>query len=246
MEHDGLLPFKCLYEIQRFRKPQYFGIDKFRNTTGGGRAVTGDGPEVQAPPRPRGRPRKAAARGAIIAATLDLLAEGGFQAATIDAIAARAGVGRNTIYRRWPGKEELVADALYDLTAELDRHEGDDLYALLLDWTRDLARLFADPLFGRLIPAVLGELQRNPAFAHAYTERVVRPRHDALVDLIAQGIEAGELRAGLDVDHVADLLAGPPFVRLLPLGLPPLTERYAEELVETIWNGIAPELNPAG
>lgn len=189
-------------------------------------------------PRPRGRPRRPTARKAITDATLELLAEGGFPAATIDAIASRARVGRNTIYRRWPAKEELLADALHELTAELDEREGEDVYALLLDWIDDLARVFADPLFGRLLPAVLGELQRNPRFARVYADRVVHPRRQAIVKVLARAIGDGELREGLDVNLVADLLAGAPFIRLLPLGLPPLTEHYAEELLDTIWRGI--------
>jgi AcrR family transcriptional regulator len=194
----------------------------------------------EATTRPRGRPRRPTASKAILEATLELLAEGGFPAATIDAISARAGVGRNTIYRRWPAKEELLADALNELTAELDEQAGGDVYALLLDWSNDLARVFADPLFGRLLPAVLGELQRNPTFARVYADRVVRPRRQAIVELLTRAIDDGELRAGLDVNVVADLLAGAPFLRLLPLGLPPLTENYAEELLETIWRGIGP------
>jgi AcrR family transcriptional regulator len=192
--------------------------------------------------RRRGRPRRPTAGPAIVEATLELLAEGGFQATTIEAIAARAGVGRNTIYRRWPGKEELIVDALRDLSADLDEQEGDDLYALLLDWIRDFARLFADPMFGRILPAVLGELQRNPVFADAYVERVVHPRRQALVNLLNRGVQRGELRRDVDVEQIADLLAGPPFIRLLPLGLPPVTEDYAEELLETIWRGIAPSV----
>lgn len=189
----------------------------------------------------RGRPRRAAASKAIVDATLELLAEGGFPATTIDAIATRAGVGRNTIYRRWPAKEELIADALHELTADLDEQEGEDTYALLLDWTHDVVRVFADPLFGRLVPAVLGELQRNPTFARVYADRVVRPRRQAIVELLTGALERGELRAGVDVDQIADLLSGAPFLRLLPLGLPPVTEDYAEQLLETIWRGIRPE-----
>jgi AcrR family transcriptional regulator len=203
--------------------------------------VTHDGGQTQAPPRPRGRPRKAVTSEAIVEATLAVLAERGFQAATIEAIAARAGVGKNTIYRRWETKEELIADALHELTADLDAQEGDDVYSLLLEWIRDFARVFADPLFGRILPAVLGELQRNPAFALVYADRVVRPRHEALVELLTSAIEREELREGANVDQIADLLAGAPFVRLLPLGLPQVTEHYAEELLETIWRGIAPD-----
>jgi AcrR family transcriptional regulator len=190
--------------------------------------------------RARGRPRRASAGAAIVEATLELLAEGGFQAATIEAIATRAKVGRNTIYRRWSSKEELIAEALHELTADLDVQEGEDLYDLLLDWIRDFARVFADPVFGRILPAVLGELQTNPAFARVYSERVVRPRYEALLALLARALERGELRADADIEQIADLLSGAPFVRLLPIGLPPLTERYAEELLETIWYGIRP------
>ncbi|MGH3127303.1 MAG: TetR/AcrR family transcriptional regulator, partial [Gaiellaceae bacterium] len=189
----------------------------------------------------RGRPRRASARQAIIEAALAQLAERGFQGTTIDAIAVRGGVGRNTIYRRWSSKEELIADALHELTADLDVFEAaGDLRARLLERIRDLVRLFSDPLFGRILPGVLGELQRNPTFARVYAERVVQPRRRALVDLLTEARERGELRADADVEHVADLIGGPPFLRLLPLGLPPVGERYAEELLETIWRGIAP------
>lgn len=191
--------------------------------------------------RARGRPRSAAAREAIVAATLRLLAERGFQGATIEAIAAQAGVGRNTIYRRWLTKEDLVADALRELTAERDIGDRDaELYDVLLAWIRDYARILADPVFGRILPGVLGELERSPAFAQVYADRVVHPRRQALLDLLTEARERDEIRADAHIEHVADLLAGPPFLRLLPLGLPRVNERYAEELLETIWRGIAP------
>lgn len=199
-----------------------------------------EGRSTQTLSPPRGRPRRAETRMAIVDATLELLAERGVQAATIDAIADRAGVGKNTIYRRWPSKEELIVDALHELSADLDEQEGDELYSLLLEWVRDFARLFADPLFGRILPGVLGELQRNPAFARAYADRVVEPRRRALLELLTLARERGEIRPDADVVQIADLLVGPPFVRLIPFGLPPITEHYAEELLETIWHGIKP------
>jgi AcrR family transcriptional regulator len=194
--------------------------------------------------RPRGRPRRASAGAEILDATLELLSERGFQAATMEAIAARAGVGRNTIYRRWSSKEELIADALQELIVDIDLRDGDDVYALLLDWIRDFARVFGDPLYGRILPMVLGELRANPVFARVYAERVVRPRYDALVGILRRAAERGALRRDVDVEQIADLLAAPPFVRLLPVGLPPITEHYAEDLLETIWRGIAPTPEP--
>jgi AcrR family transcriptional regulator len=186
-----------------------------------------------------GRPRRPTTDGAITRAALDLLAERGFQAATIEAIAERAGVGRNTIYRRWSSKEELIADALRELTTEVD-WGADDLYSLLLTWLRDFARTFSDPLQGRLLVGVLGELQQNPVFADVYADRVVRPRREALLARLAEARERGELRADADVELVADLLGGALLLRRLPLGLPAAGETYAEELLATIWRGIAP------
>ena len=159
----------------------------------------------------------------------------------MDAIAARAGVGKNTIYRRWGSKEELIADALRELTVAADLKEQDDLYALLLEHIRDVTRVLADPLVGRILPGLLGELRRNPAFTAAYADRVVRPRRQAIVDALARALERGELRPDSDADQVADLLIGPVFLRLLfPFGLPDITEHYADDLLATIWGGIAP------
>jgi AcrR family transcriptional regulator len=95
---------------------------------GGQSAAAGESAnEVEPQPPRRGRPRRASARDTIIEATLALLVERGFHATTIAAIAVRAGVGRNTIYRRWSSKEELIADALHELTADLDVLEAGDL-----------------------------------------------------------------------------------------------------------------------
>jgi AcrR family transcriptional regulator len=189
----------------------------------------------------RGRPRRETARQAIVDATLELLAERGFQAATMDLIADRARVSKNTIYRRWTSKEELIADALGELTARAEVATEGEVYTLLLEHIRDVDGLLDDPLVGRLLPGLLGELQRNPAFAEAYAEHVVRPRRQAIIELLERAIEGGELRAGTRPDDVADLLIGPLLLRhLFAAGLPVRPPRYAEQLLETIWLGAAP------
>lgn len=193
------------------------------------------------PPPARGRPRRAAAGAEIVEAALELLAERGFQAATMAAIAERAGVGKNTIYRRWRSKEELIVDALRELTAEHPPEADGDLHALLLENLRDLERVFGDPRLGRLLPGLLGELQGNPEFAAAWADRVVRPRRQAIVALLAEGLERGELRDGVEPEAIADLLVGPAFLRhVFPFGLPEVPATYAEELLAAIWDGIAP------
>jgi AcrR family transcriptional regulator len=181
--------------------------------------------QTQAPTR--GRPRQASAGKAIVDATLEAIAE-------------RAGVGRNTIYRRWTSKEELIVDALQELVVELDFQEDGDVYSLLLEWIRDFVRVFGDPLYGRILPVVLGELQRNPDFARVYSEQIVQPRYNALLEFLEAAVERGELHPEANPEQIVDLLAAPPFVRALPVGLPPFSESYAEDLLEAIWRGIAP------
>jgi AcrR family transcriptional regulator len=158
----------------------------------------------------------------------------------MDAIADRAGVSKNTIYRRWASKELLVADALRELTAQAEVAREGEIYALLLEHIRDVARILSDPLMGRLLPGLLGELQRNPAFAEAYADRVVRPRRQAIIDLLDRATADGALRADARPDEIADLLIGPLILRHLFPGLPRQPRRYADQLLETIWAGIAP------
>jgi AcrR family transcriptional regulator len=198
-------------------------------------------PDLEAP-RSRGRPRDAGASEAILDATLGLLAERGFHATTMDSIAERAGVGKNTIYRRWSAKDDLVIDAFLHFTADLELRAGsaDDVYSRLLEYTRSLARFYADPLASRLIPGLLGELQRDPAFADAYAERVVRPLRDPIVALLELARERGELRADADPDQIADILVGPGFLRMLfAFGLPETKPAYADALLDAIWHGVA-------
>ncbi len=192
--------------------------------------------------RRRGRPRDVGAREAILDATLELLAERGFHATTMDSIAERAGVGKNTIYRRWSAKDALIIDAFLHFTADLELRAGpgDEVYPRLLEYARSLERFYADPLASRLLPGLLGELQRDPAFADAYAERVVGPLREPIVALLELARERGELRADADPDQIADMLVGPGFLRMLfGFGLPKTEPTYPDALVDAIWRGVA-------
>jgi AcrR family transcriptional regulator len=196
---------------------------------------------LEAPRRP-GRPRDEGAREAILDATLELLAERGFHATTMDSIAERAGVGKNTIYRRWSAKDDLIIDAFRHFTAVVELRAGPDgdVHSRLIEYARSLASLYADPLASRLIPGLLGELQRNSAFAGAYAERVVGPLREPIVALLELARERGELRADADPDQIADMLIGPGFLRMLfAFGLPETKPTYPDALVEAIWRGVA-------
>jgi AcrR family transcriptional regulator len=194
------------------------------------------------PPRSPGRPRDAGAREAILDATLELLAERGFHATTMDAIAERAGVGKNTIYRRWSAKADLFIDAFLHFTADLELRAGpgEDVYPHLVEYIRSVMRFYSDTLASRLIPGLLGELQRDPAFADAYAKRVVGPLRQPIVAALELARDRGELRADADPDQVADMLVGPGFLRMLfAFALPKTKHTYPDTLVAVIWRGVA-------
>ena len=160
----------------------------------------------------------------------------------MDSIAERAGVGKNTIYRRWSAKDDLVIDAILQFTAALELRAGptDDVYSRLLEYARSLERFYAGPLASRLIPRLLGELQRNPAFADAYAKRVVGPLREPIVALLQVARERGELRAEADPDQIADMLVGPGFLRMLfAFALPKPEPTYPDALLDAIWHGVA-------
>ena len=162
--------------------------------------------------RPRVDPRVTRSRTAVIAATLDLLAERGIAATTIEAVADRCGVARTTIYRQWNGQPALVLDAIGTiLPTPPDADTGSlrgDLLALLGGLTDALA---TGPAAG-LMPALIDAAERDPAFA-ALHHREATQRHQVVHAAIARGIKRGELPAGTDPTEVLDMVTGPVFYR---------------------------------
>ncbi len=147
-----------------------------------------------------GRPRSEAAEQAIIEATLDLFAEQGFEGVCVELVAARAGVGKATIYRRWPNKEELLLAALGSLKSPYPEPEGvsvrDDLLAIVEVMCADKA----DPRKARRYALLLGEGEKYPRLMARYKAEVVEPRRDMIRAVIRRGIETGELRPDTDVE----------------------------------------------
>jgi AcrR family transcriptional regulator len=155
-----------------------------------------------------GRPRSEQAEQAIIEATLDLFAEQGFEGVCVEAIAARAGVGKATIYRRWPNKEELLLAALGSLKSPFPELKGvsvrDDLIAMLEVMCADKA----DPRKARRYALLLGEGEKYPRLMRRYKETVVEPRREVMRAVIRRGISTGELRADTDVEVAVLALSG--------------------------------------
>lgn len=171
----------------------------------------GPGSKAEAGPaetsRRPGRPRSEQAEQAIIEATLDLFAEQGFEGVCVEAVAARAGVGKATIYRRWPNKEELLLAALGSMKSPFPEPTGsvrDDLVAQMTVMCADKA----DPRKARRFALLLGEGQKYPRLMARYKETVIGPRHDAMRAVIRGGIASGELRADTDVEIALLALTG--------------------------------------
>jgi AcrR family transcriptional regulator len=207
-------------------------------------------PEQQARPRtgaelaepaPRGRPRSEKARAAILTAAAELLLEHGLVAVSMDAVAARAGVSKATIYRWWPTKETLALDALsseWATAAPVPKDTGSlrgDLIELLSPWIRLVS---AEP-YARVTAALLAETRTDPAFAAEYQRRVIDPRRDQAREIFGRAIERGEIQADLDLEVALDLVYGPLYLRLLQ-GHAPLTEPFVRAAIDLALAGIMP------
>jgi AcrR family transcriptional regulator len=210
------------------------------------RERTAPGPPADAPcPRAEpdrkapGRPRSARADEAIIDAVLDMLAEGQSRdAISIEAVAARAGVGKATIYRRWPNKEALIVDAVSSMKGPVPPVLGnsvrDDLIALL-----SMVGQSTDNRAAKIMSGLLPEIKRSNSM-HGCYQAVVEPRRQVMREVLCRGVRTGELRADLDVELALTLLSGPVLVQSL-LRWNPAVEPgdLARRVVDAVLTGIA-------
>ncbi len=193
----------------------------------------------------RGRPRSESAQRAILDAVVDLIAGGqSFEGLSMDAVAARAGVGKATIYRRWPNKEELLLDALGADRPPVPRLHGrsvrDDLM-LILTAMATSKTCDGRPIFdARIHSALLAEKSRNPDFYRRYREQVIEPRRAIMRNVLRRGVAAGELAAGLNVEVAQEMLVAPLILRLIRMNPEEsLPAGFVGNLVETVLSGIA-------
>jgi AcrR family transcriptional regulator len=155
-----------------------------------------------------GRPRSERAEQAILDAALEAFAERGVDGVRCEDVAARAGVGKATLYRRWPGKEDLLIAALASMKSPLPEPRGasvrDDLVAMIAVMARDSD----DPRFERQFALLHGEGERFPRLMARYKENVIGPRRAMISGVIRRGIETGEIRPDIDVDIIMFMLIG--------------------------------------
>jgi len=186
--------------------------------------------------------RSSHARRAILAATADLVCERGYRRLSIEAIAARAGVGKQTIYRWWPSKGAVVFDAFLMLQEQeggTELPETDDIDADLALLLRRTVRGLVDPRFDEPYRALTTEVQHDEALARDLLDRLLGPLLDATRQRIIRGQTSGQIDAAVDPTIVVELLFGPLFHRWL-LRTAPLDDAYADSVAAHVARTIAP------
>jgi AcrR family transcriptional regulator len=202
----------------------------------------GTGPDSPAPaarPRRPGRPRSEQADRAIIDAALCVFAEHGVEGLCIEKVAAKAGVGKATIYRRWPGKEDLLLDALAALKTPLPEPRGDSVREDLVALMQAMASDYADPARAREFALLLGEGAKYPRLMAKYTGTVVEPRREVIRSVLRRGITSGELRPDVDVDVALFMLTGAVIARGKDQP-EAISASYAQRVVDELLAGLAP------
>jgi len=185
-----------------------------------------------------GRPRSAAAGQAMLDAALEAVSERGVEGVSCEDIAARAGVGKATLYRRWSGKEDLLIAAFASLKSPLPEPKGgnvrDDLIAMLDVMAKDAD----DPRYARQFALLHGEGERYPRLLARYKEQVVEPRRDLVRQVLRRGVATGELREDTDVEIAMLTLTGAVMAREKHDKAPASTG-FAERVVDELLRGIA-------
>ena len=178
---------------------------------------------------------------AILRAALELGEELGFEGLTVEGIAARSGIAKTTIYRRWANVGAIVMDAfLADVTRlapiEVRATARESFTASM----RLLARAYRGRL-GKILRPLLGRAQADENLREAVRTRWVEPRRQVAREIVCRGIQSGELRPGLDPDVVLDALYGPFYHRLLvPYNNGAISDRFIDALVDTVFGGLEP------
>ena len=185
-----------------------------------------------------GRPRSERARLATLEATADLLVEGGLAAASMEAIAARAGVSKVTIYKWWPSRGAVAVDAYF--------HRFDETYTYVDtgDVAADLSaqiRLLIHSFRGRageIMAELIGRAQSDPALADTLRTGWLLPRREATATVLQRAVDRSQIRPDVDIPTVMDQLYAPLYWRLM-MGHQALDDELADQLVANLLDGVA-------
>lgn len=230
------MPCGGIIETLAFRnRTLQIGIMERRRIESGGGDATPRGP---------GRPRSEEAHGAILGAAIELIREVGYDAVTMDGIAARAGVGKATVYRRWKQKETLVAEAIGRIVSAIPVPDTGSTEGDLMALMRSTLAMYNDPSTGPLLSGLVAAMARNARIAHAVRSGFVATWIDIGRLLLRRGVARGDLRADLDPELALELLAGPLLHRYMITG-GPVDEPLARGVVRAVLRALAPEGPPS-
>ena len=185
----------------------------------------------------RGRPRSPETRAKILKAAYEMLNEVGFMDLTIEGVAARSGVGKPTIYRRWKTKSALAMDAFLEaVNPELAFPDTGSAQDDFREQMQKIVKLMNSPR-GEVLASVIGCGQAEEELISAFRENWLIPRRKDAKKIFQRGVERGELRSNVDVEVAIDALYSPLFYRLL-LKHQPLTEKFVDQLVDVVMKGL--------
>ena len=184
-----------------------------------------------------GRPRSERAEQAILDATLEAIGDYGVDGVRCEDVAARAGVGKATLYRRWPGKEDLLIAAFASLKAPLPEPRGESVREDLIAMLEVMAADADDPRHARQFALLHGEGERYPRLVRRYKEQVVEPRRELIRSVLRRGVASGELRPGTDVEVGMLLLTGAVMARGKH-DTTPAEPGFASRVVDELLRGI--------
>jgi AcrR family transcriptional regulator len=197
-------------------------------------------PTTEARPLRRpGRPRSVSAHRAILDATLDLFAAEGYERMSIEGVAARAGVGKTTVYRRWTSKEDLIIAAMEDLTSEVHTPDTGSVRDDLVELLSQMQQVLGSTRTGAVFPRMVAEVAAGSPLGLDYLNRVIAPRFANVESILARGVRSGELPPDLDLEAARDLLVGPVIVAKLTGRLSPRgAAKRAERIVDLLLRGL--------
>ncbi|MFD3802962.1 TetR/AcrR family transcriptional regulator [Streptomyces sp. NPDC058611] len=188
-------------------------------------------------PSPRGRPRDPRSHEAIVSATTELVVEVGYAATSIGAVAARAGVGKDTVYRRWRGKPELVFEAVFTTTDDAPVPDTGTLTGDLTALLQGLVDEFHAPAAAAALPGLLADFAADPVLKARIRSDFLAPSKERLLIVFERAVTRGEITAGTPVDLVLDTLAGSVFFHVGLIGEHP-DPQLAGRLAAVIAQGI--------
>jgi AcrR family transcriptional regulator len=187
--------------------------------------------------RASGRPRSMHVHQTILESTRSLLAEVGYEHLSIESVAADAGVGKSTIYRRWSTKEDLVVDALVSAKPTVAVPDTGDLRQDIHAWVETYMAVMGSSVGRQVLGLIIGTVSSNPHLAEVYWSRYVVPANDALAAVLQRAQARGQLRADTPLSAAIDAVSGIMFYQLLVKPSAQVSLQHIHQAIDIVLRG---------